>query len=37
MPKVQEALQLPEPRPSAFGKGDIDAAAKANAARFKEA
>ena len=34
MPKVQEALQLPEPRPSAFGKGDIDAAAKANAARF---
>ena len=37
MPKVQEALQLPEPRPSAFGKGDIEAAAKANAARFKEA
>jgi GST-like protein len=35
MPKVQEALQLPEPRPSAFGKGDIDAAAKSNAARFK--
>lgn len=34
MPRVQEALQLPEPRPSAFGKGDIDAAAKANAARF---
>lgn len=37
MPKVQEALQLPEPRPSAFGKGDIEAAAKANAARFKGA
>jgi GST-like protein len=37
MPNVQEALQLPEPRPSAFGKGDIEAAAKANAARFKEA
>lgn len=37
MPKVQEALQLPQPRPSAFGKGDIDAAAKANTARFKEA
>lgn len=36
MPKVQAALQLPEPRPSAFGQGDIDAAAKANAARFKE-
>jgi GST-like protein len=36
MPKVQAALQLPEPRPSAFGKGDIDAAAKANAARFRE-
>ena len=35
MPKVQEALQLPEPRPSAFGKGDIDTAAKSNAARFK--
>lgn len=34
MPRVQEALQLPEPRPSAFGKGDIAAAAKANAARF---
>ena len=35
-PKTQAALQLPEPRPSAFGKGDVDAAAKANAARFKE-
>ncbi|MEM8731282.1 MAG: glutathione S-transferase family protein [Pseudomonadota bacterium] len=36
MPRVQAALQLPEPRPSAFGQGDVDAAAKANAARFKE-
>ena len=36
MPKVQDALLLPEPRPSAFGKGDIDAAARANAARFKD-
>jgi len=35
-PKAQAALQLPEPRPSAFGKGDIDAAAAANAARFKD-
>ncbi len=35
-PKTQEALQLPEPRPSAFGKGDIEAAAKENAARFKD-
>ncbi len=35
-PKTQEALQLPEPRPSAFGQGDIEAAAKANAARFKD-
>jgi GST-like protein len=35
-PKTQAALQLPEPRPSAFGKGDIEAAAAANAARFKE-
>ena len=33
--KTQAALQLPEPRPSAFGKGDIGAAAAANAARFK--
>ncbi len=37
MPRVQAALQLPEPRPSAFGKGNIDAAVKANAARFKAA
>ena len=35
-PKTQAALQLPEPRPSAFGEGDIGAAAKANAARFKD-
>ena len=34
-PKSQAALQLPEPRPAAFGKGDIDAAVAANAARFK--
>ena len=34
-PKTQAALQLPEPRPSAFGEGDVEAAAKANAARFK--
>jgi len=34
-PRTQEALLLPEPRPSAFGKGDIDAAARANAASFK--
>ena len=36
MPRVQAALQLPEPRPSAFGQGDVEAAARANAARFKE-
>ncbi len=35
-PKTQAALQLPEPRPSAFGEGDIEAAATANAARFKD-
>lgn len=35
-PKTQEALLLPEPRPSAFGKGDVEAAARANAASFKE-
>lgn len=34
-PKTQAALQLPEPRPSAFGHGDVDAAARANAARFR--
>ena len=36
MPKVQAALQLPEPRPTVFGKGDMEAAARTNAARFKE-
>ncbi|WP_305967939.1 MULTISPECIES: glutathione S-transferase family protein [unclassified Mameliella] len=35
MPRVQEALQLPQPRPSAFGKGDTEAAAAENAARFR--
>ena len=35
-PKTQAALQLPEPRPSAFGQGDVAAAAKANAANFKK-
>jgi GST-like protein len=35
MPRVQEALQLPEPRPSAFGHGDTDSAAAENAARFR--
>ncbi|QFT95482.1 Disulfide-bond oxidoreductase YfcG (plasmid) [Roseovarius sp. THAF9] len=35
-PKTQAALQLPEPRPSAFGEGDVEAATSANAARFKE-
>ena len=34
-PKTQAALQLPEPRPAAFGRGDIDAAAAANAANFR--
>lgn len=33
--KTQAAFQLPEPRPSAFGQGDIEAAARANAASFK--
>lgn len=36
MPRVQAALQLPEPRPSAFGIGDTEAAAAANAARFRD-
>ena len=36
MPRVQEALLLPEPRPSAFGQGDMDEASRTNAARFKE-
>ena len=35
MPRVQEALQLPEPRSSAFGQGDTEAAAAENAARFR--
>ncbi|MBE3638542.1 glutathione S-transferase family protein [Mangrovicoccus algicola] len=35
MPRVQDALQLPEPRPSAFGEGDTEAAAAENAARFR--
>lgn len=35
MPRVQEALQLPEPRPSAFGEGDVARAAEENAARFR--
>ncbi len=35
-PKTQAALQLPEPRPSAFGKGDVEAAVAANAARFRD-
>ncbi len=35
-PKTQAALQLPEPRPAFFGKGDVAAAAAANAARFKD-
>ncbi len=32
---TQAALQLPVPRPSVFGQGDIDAAASANAANFR--
>ncbi len=35
-PKTQEALQFPKPWPAAFGRGDVEAAEKANAARFKE-
>lgn len=35
-PKTQAAMQLPEPRPSAFGKGNIEAAVAANAARFRD-
>ncbi len=35
-PETQAALQLPEPRPAAFGQGDVDAAARSNAASFKE-
>ncbi len=36
MPRVQEALQLPEPRPSAFGQGDMADAARRNAQNFKD-
>ena len=35
MPRVQDALQLPEPRPTAFGEGDTEAAAAENAARVR--
>lgn len=35
-PKTQAALELPEPRPAAFGRGDIEAAAKLNAANYKD-
>jgi len=34
-PRTQEALQLPEPRPTAFGRGNVEAAAAANAANFR--
>jgi len=34
-PTTQAVLQLPGPRPSAFGNSDIEVAAAANAARFK--
>ena len=34
-PKTQAALQLPEPRSSVFGEGDIEAAAARNAANFR--
>ncbi|MEM7254062.1 MAG: glutathione S-transferase N-terminal domain-containing protein [Pseudomonadota bacterium] len=34
--KTQAALQRPEPRPAAFGHGDIEAAARINAARYKD-
>ena len=34
-PAVQAALQLPEPRPSAFGMGDMEGAAAQNAAKFR--
>lgn len=35
-PRADAALQLPEPRPSAFGEGDVEVALSANAARFKK-
>lgn len=34
-PETQAALQLPEPRPSAFGEGDVEAAAKKNSDNFR--
>lgn len=34
--RTQAALQLPEPRPSAFGEGDVEAAAAANASNFRQ-
>lgn len=36
MPRVQDALQLPEPRPSAFGQGDMADAARRNAQNFRD-
>jgi len=36
-PRTQAALQLPEPRPAAFGEGDVEAAAKVNASNFRNA
>ncbi|MGR3761956.1 glutathione S-transferase family protein [Roseobacteraceae bacterium NS-SX3] len=33
-PATQAALQLPKPRPAAFGQGDTEAAAAANAANY---
>ena len=35
-PKTQAALQLPEPRPAAFGEGDVEAAALANSRNFTD-
>ena len=35
-PETQAALQLPEPRPSAFGEGDVEAAAKKNSDNFRK-
>ena len=34
-PATQAALQLPSPRPSAFGEGDMEDAARANARNFR--
>ncbi len=36
MPKTQAALEIPEPRPAAFGRGDIEAAARINAANYTD-